>query len=213
MMGHTGLTARHLLSWLTAALILMTLVGTASADNRLGDDASSVKDRLRPEGGMDYEALRRELDSFKAAPVSLRKALAIAQRLHAGSRVLDISFDGTVDPPVYRVKTGLGDRVWQDAIDARSGSIAGPSSQFPTSDLQQQDQRMLFGLRTVRQEILDAVIVAERSTSGTAISAGLMEDAERLSFVVVCVAGGDLKQVILEPPKITSPERKRRIAR
>jgi uncharacterized membrane protein YkoI len=194
-------------------LILMTFVGPARADNRLGDDGSSVKDRIRPEGSIDYEALRRELDSFKAAPVSLRKALAIAQRLRAGSRVVDIGFDGTVDPPVYRVKTSLGDQVWQDAIDARSGSISGLSSQSPTSQLRRQDQRMLFGLRAVRQEILDAVIVAERSTSGTAISAGLMEDAGRLSFVVVCVAGSDLKQVILEPPKITSPERKRRTAR
>lgn len=203
-----------MLAWLrTTALILLTVAGTARADNRLGHDSVSAEDRVGPAGATNNETLRRELDSFKAVPVSLRKALAAVQGLRAGSRAVDISFDGTADPPVYRVKTSQGDLVWQDAIDARIGSTLGTASKSSIGELGQQDQRALFELRSVRQGIMDAVIVAERNTSGTAISAGIMMDAGRLSFVVVCVSGSDLKQVILEPPPITGHVRRRHVVR
>jgi hypothetical protein len=52
----------------------------------------------------------------------------------------------------------------------------------------------------VRQEIWEAVAVAERNVGGKAISAGLALDDGRLSFVVVVVTGNDLHKVILDPP-------------
>jgi hypothetical protein len=50
------------------------------------------------------ETIDRELELFRGAQVSLQQALSIAERLHTGSRVVDISFDGGSNPPVYRVK-------------------------------------------------------------------------------------------------------------
>ena len=45
------------------------------------------------------ETIDRELEQFRSAQVSLQQALLIAERLHTGSRVVDISFDGGSNPP------------------------------------------------------------------------------------------------------------------
>jgi hypothetical protein len=55
--------------------------------------------------------------------------------------------------------------------------------------------------------MLDAVRVAERSITGKAISAGLIEEKSKLNFVVVIASGNDLKQVLLEPPVKKRPKR------
>ncbi|MEI9924261.1 MAG: peptidase [Bradyrhizobium sp.] len=162
---------------------------------------------------MNDEAARRELDSFKAAPLSLRRALAIAQKMRADSRIIDIGFDATADFAVYQVTASYGSLIQRYAINASNGSTVGTASETPISELGKQDQRMIVGLRAVREGLLDAIIVAERNTSGTAISAGITMDAGRLSFVVVCVSGDDLKEVTLEPPKITGHERRGSAAR
>jgi CHASE1-domain containing sensor protein len=43
------------------------------------------------------ETIDRELELFRSAQVSLQQALLIAERLHTGSRVVDISF-GRIKP-------------------------------------------------------------------------------------------------------------------
>jgi uncharacterized membrane protein YkoI len=181
------------------ALILLTLAAAAHADVGL-DRAAMPVEQLRTGKTVEQDALRRELDRFKAAPISLRRALTIAQDRHGGSRVVDVGFDGEHDVPVYQVKTHRGDILWQDAIDAHTGNIVGTEAVSSIAGLDKPDRELLVRLRAVRQELLDAVVVAERNTSGTAISAGLMMEQGRLQFVVVCVSGSDLKQVLLEPP-------------
>jgi uncharacterized membrane protein YkoI len=136
--------------------------------------------------------------------ISLRRALAIADRHHAGARAVDISFDGTSGSPIYRVKTFKGPRVWEDAIDAITGEIVGPSVESELKSLQNADRRNLKALKAVRLEIDDAVLVAERSASGSAISGGLTNENGKLSFVIVVVSGKELKQVVLEPPTARS---------
>ncbi|MET4278829.1 MULTISPECIES: hypothetical protein [unclassified Bradyrhizobium] len=55
----------------------------------------------------------RELEVFRNAQVSLQQAVLIAERLHTESRVVDISFDGRSNPPVYRVKNIQKEHIWQ----------------------------------------------------------------------------------------------------
>jgi hypothetical protein len=42
----------------------------------------------------------------------------IAGRLHTGSRVVDISFDGASNPPVYRVKNIQKEHIWENSIES-----------------------------------------------------------------------------------------------
>jgi hypothetical protein len=161
-------------------LILLTFVPETHAGIRHEGVATSVEDQVRAEKSVEPEALLRELESFNAAPVSLRDAIAIAQERRAGERVMDISFDGTSVSPVYRVQTNRGDHIWQDAIDAQTGAAVGPGLELSVADLGKPEKRLLVRLSAVRPEILDAVVVAERNTSGKAISAGFKIDRGRL---------------------------------
>ncbi|MFB9264541.1 PepSY domain-containing protein [Bradyrhizobium erythrophlei] len=144
--------------------------------------------------------MRRELDSFRAAQVTLSRAMAIAESLHAGSTTADVSFDGAAATPVYRVKTVQEDRVWRHTIDAATGAVMESEAASPLMTLDAEDRSNLIVLKTLRHRLSDAVRVAERTTSGKAISGGLTRERGRLNFVIVVLSGADLKQVILEPP-------------
>ena len=70
------------------------------------------------------------------------------------------------------------------------------------NDLNWDDRNNVMALRTVRQELSDAVVIAEQVASGRAFGGSLMDDNGKLNFVVVVVnGGGDQKQVVLEPPQ------------
>ena len=168
------------------------------------------------EGGAEdernhQEVVNRELQAFRAAQLSLRQAMGIAEKLHTGSRTADISFDGASGSPVYRVKTVQHDRLWEHAIDARTGDTIGTETVSHLNDLNPDDRSNVMALRTVRQELSDAVIIAEQVASGKAIGGSLMKDNDKLNFVIVVLSGGsDLKQVVLEPPQGRGPGSKLR---
>ena len=54
----------------------------------------------------------------------------------------------------------------------------------------------------VSATLFEAVVVAERSTRGKAVSGGLMNEDGTLYFVVVVDTVDGLKQVLLEPPRV-----------
>lgn len=181
--------------------LLSLLVCAPSYASAAGDDTSTVAQEKNGNGnGLDDETISRELELFRAAEVSLRQALRVAETLHIGSRIVDISFDGASGSPVYRVKTFHEDRIWEDTIDAKTGKVAGNTRVSHMSELDLEGRLNLIALRSVRQQLVDAILVAEDSTSGKAISGGLMSEAGKLNFVIVILSGTNLKQVILEPP-------------
>jgi uncharacterized membrane protein YkoI len=161
----------------------------ASLRNEAGDDAAS-----------DQQAVSRELALFRGSAVSLSRAMAIAEALHAGATTADVSFDGASDSPVYRVKTLHNDRIWQHAIDATTGKIVGGEAALPLKEVDAEDRSNLVALKTIRHRLADAVRVAEQAASGKAISGGLIRQRGRLNFAIVVMSGSDLKEVILEPP-------------
>lgn len=181
-------------------MVSSALATAAQADIGSKHFATSAEESAEKRN-VGRERILRELDSFKTSPVSLRAALATAQERRAGWRIVDISFDGTADRRVYRVKMNRGDRIWQDTIDAVTGDVVGAGDESSVANLPQSDRHLIARLRNVHHDMLDAIIVAERNTSGKAVSAGLAMDHGRFQFVIVCVVGSDLKQFVLEPPR------------
>ncbi|MET3905695.1 putative membrane protein YkoI [Bradyrhizobium sp. S3.3.6] len=181
------------------------VISSALAFGSLGAAAKS-SETLNALDGQNFaleETVDRELELFRSAQVSLQQALLISEKLHTGSRVVDISFDGASHPPVYRVKNIQKNQIWENAIDAGTGSSStGGKHALSVKDLEARDRRSLLALRTVRQKLSDAVVVAERSTRGKAISGGLMNEDGTLYFVVVVDTADGLKQVLLEPPRV-----------
>lgn len=143
----------------------------------------------------------RELQFFREAKVSLRRAIKIAEKLHTGSRALDIKFDILAGSAVYWVRTMRNTQIWENAIDAKTGSVARKEA---ASSLEGRDAE-LPDLKSVRQELSDAVAIAEKVTKGSAISASLMSRDGRLNFIILIVSGDQLKEVTLEPPRVPRP--------
>ncbi len=183
---------------LTSLLASSPLPATASA---------AVTPALTQEAGgdgleADEQLIQREVGLFHDASISLGQAIAIAQKLYAGSRIADIAFDGGSGHPIYRVRVLQNGQVLERTIDARTGDLSGTQIVSTVRKLSAEDRNNLAALAAVRQELSDAVAVAERAGAGKAISGGLMNKRGRLNFVIVIVSGNQLKQVELEPPKI-----------
>jgi hypothetical protein len=120
--------------------------------------------------------------------------------LHPGSRTASVSFERSASPG-YRVLTVKENETWEDVIDADSGKASGPETTLSLSELDDEDRSNLLALRSVKQELSDAVRVAEKAGSGKALGGGLVQQDGRLNFVIVVMSGDSLKEVMLEPPK------------
>src|SRR6266849_4599636 len=190
---------------LFVALLSSLICAPSYAGATLDGEISAAQEQDANGNGLTDEAISRELELFRGAEVSLRQALKIADSLHPGSRIVDVSFDGGSGSSVYRVKTFRQDRIWADTIDAKTGQIAGNAT-VSMSELNLEDRLNLIAMQSVRQELADAVFVAEDNTSGKALSGGLMNEAGKLIFVIVVLSGTNLKQVMLEPPSANNLE-------
>ena len=187
----------QLLAIVLMAIILPAPVYAAASST---DEQASLRNGAGDGAASDQRAVNRELALFRGATVSLSRAMAIAEALHAGATTADVSFDGASDSPVYRVKTLRNDRIWHHAIDATTGKIVGGEAALPLKELDAEDRSNLAALRTIRHRLADAIRVAEQAASGKAISGGLIRERGRLNFAIVVMSGSDLKEVILEPP-------------
>jgi len=167
-----------------------------------GAFTASLQDEPRGDGsGIDRRIIERELGLFRSAQISLRRAMEIAEALHSSSRTMDISLDGGTDASVFRVRTAKDSLIWENTIDAQSGTVRGDEITSAVQDLHANDRVDLAAFRSIRQSMSDAVFIAEVSTSGRAIGGSLTHKNGRLNFVIIVLSGDDLKRVVLEPPR------------
>jgi uncharacterized membrane protein YkoI len=153
------------------------------------------------QGDDEEKAIRRVLEQFRTTQVPLNQAIAIAEQLHDGSRTADISFEIS-SLPVYRVRTVKNERVWENVIDAKTGSITDKEITSSLKELDREDLANIIALKWIKQELSDAVRFAERAAAGSALAGGLMKQDGKLNFVIVVASGDRLKEVTLEPPRV-----------
>jgi hypothetical protein len=180
------------------AAILMTLALPASSAVAPSPDAPVTAETAA--GTNEQIEIDRELAQFRESPISLCQALVAAERQHPGAKIWDIGFDGTPDSPVYRIKSAEAGLVRELTVDARTGELAEGDTVTRLKDLDAADRENVMKLRTIRQGLSDAVLVAERAAKGKAIGGTFSRANTGFRFAVVVVSGDDLKQVLLEPP-------------
>jgi uncharacterized membrane protein YkoI len=146
---------------------------------------------------------RRVLEQFRTIKISLSQAVATAEHLHDGSRTADVSFEIS-NPPVYRVRTVKNERVWENVIDANTGSVREKEASSSLKELDREDLGNIIALKSVQQELSDAVRIAEKAAAGSALAGGLIKQDGKVNFVIVIASGDRLKEVMLEPPKVRS---------
>ncbi|MDA9503828.1 peptidase [Bradyrhizobium sp. CCBAU 11386] len=171
----------------------MAGVGQASAD--------AEQQNTTAQSNVDDAAMRRVLEQFRATRVPLDQAMMIAERLHDGSKTADISFEIS-GPAVYRVRTVRNERVFENVIDANTGRLSQAEVTSSLKELDREDLANIIALKWIKQELSDAVRVAEKAAAGNALAGGLMKQDGKLNFVVVVATGDSLKEVMLEPPKV-----------
>src|SRR5258708_8751085 len=114
------------------------------------DSAVDAAQELDENGnGLTDEAISRELELFRGAEISLRQALKIADSLHPGSRIVDISFDGGSGSSGYRVKTFRQDRIWADTIDAKKRQVANSTTVSSISELKLEHRLNLIVMQSI----------------------------------------------------------------
>jgi uncharacterized membrane protein YkoI len=145
----------------------------------------------------------RYIAQFRAAPLSLTQAIAVAERLHAGSRAAAVNFEIS-DRPGYRVRTVRNKQVWENVVDVITGRAIGLEAPLSMSDLEVDERDNIMALRSVGQELSEAVAIAEKVAAGKAISGGLVKEEDQVNFVVVVLSDGRVKEVFLEPPRCSS---------
>jgi len=148
----------------------------------------------------EAEADRRLLEQFRAAQLSLTQAIEIAEGLHRGSRAAAAAFELS-DSAAYRITTVKSGEAWENLIDANTGRVMGLERASSLDEFSLDERSNIVALRSVAQELSDAVRVAEKAASGKAFGGGLMTQEGKLHFFVVVLSDGDLKEVRLEPPK------------
>jgi hypothetical protein len=187
---------------LAIALVAVILPAPVYAIASPTDEPAALRNEAEDDAASGQKAISRELELFRDTAVSLSQAMTIAEALHAGATTADASFDGASESPVYRLKILHDDRIWHHAVDAATGKIVGGEAALPLKELGAEDRSNLAVLKTIRYHLADAVRVAEYAASGKAISGGLIRQRNRLNFAIVVMSGGDLKEVILEPPGV-----------
>ncbi len=187
---------------------LLALIVCAATLAATGAVADTTQTRLDAEsrgaaasGDSEEAAIRRVIEQFRTVRVPLNQAMTIAEHLHDGSRTANISFEIS-GPAVYRVRTVKNERVWENVIDANTGSAADKEITSSLKELDREDLANIIALKWIKQELSDAVRVAEKAAAGRALAGGLMKQDGKLNFVVVVASGDRLKEVMLEPPKV-----------
>ncbi|TYL84723.1 peptidase [Bradyrhizobium cytisi] len=150
---------------------------------------------------VDEATMRHVLEQFRATRVPLDQAMTIAERLHDGSRTADVNFEIS-SPPVYRVRTVKNEHIYENVIDASTGSVSQREVASSLKELDREDLANVIALKWIKQELSDAVRIAEKAAEGKALAGGLMKQDGKLNFVVVVATGDRLKEVLLEPPKV-----------
>ena len=184
-------------------LLSLALVPRAAMAELNDGPLSSTRQSTPVHRETNTDSDQRFLAAFRAAHLPLIEAIAIAERLHVGSRTAAISFD-TSDNPSYRVRTVKDKEIWENVIDVRTGRTAGPETAWSLNELEMEERDNINALRSVKQELSDAVAIAEKAAAGKAISGGLVKEGGQLNFVVVVLSDDHVKEVFLEPPRATS---------
>lgn len=181
------------------AIVACFIVLTSQQSLAALDGAAAAADRTGESPAADQPAADK-LELVRAAPISLAQAIAIAEKLHPGTKSVRIEADIVGNALVYRVRTARDGQVWVSVVSGSSGAVVGAPSDSSPVRAGDDERRELAVLQSIGPGLSDAVAVAERSTRGRAVLGELVVEQGRLKFAIVVLAGDALKEVVLEPP-------------
>ena len=145
---------------------------------------------------------RTQLAEAAAAKVSVRDAIAAAERLSNGGRVVEATYYLQRTPPsaTYELRAYQKDGMWEARIAAGSGEMLGAGRTTPRGMFDEADAAELALLERASTTISKAVELAEQHAQGKAIAADLEKSrGGETAWHVVVVAGETARKVIIDP--------------
>jgi uncharacterized membrane protein YkoI len=100
------------------------------------------------------------------------------------------------------VRTVRNEQIWENVIDANTGSVTEKEISSSLRELDREGLDNIIALKSVKQELSDAIRIAEKSAEGSAVAGGLIKQDGKLNFVVVVASDDRLKEVMLQPPRV-----------
>lgn len=146
-------------------------------------------------------SIEGEIHAFKRSAFSIQEATKIVENHLAGSKVVDLSFNGQGAVPSFNVKACDGDNIWDVVIDTSTRDIIRADILMPISHLDAEEKIRVADFKRSRIDLSDAIAVAEQYGFGSAISAGLDRFHGRLIFRIVVLSGSELKDFSIDPSK------------
>ncbi|MCC8956205.1 PepSY domain-containing protein [Bradyrhizobium sp. Pear77] len=186
---------------LAIIVLSATLAATGARADVTHTSLDATNRSVAAQGDADETVIRRLLEQFRTIKIPLSQAVAIAEHLHDGSKTADVSFEIS-GPAIYRVRTVGNERLWENVIDANTGRVTEREVSSSLKELDRENLGKIIALKSVEQELSDAVRIAEQAAAGSALAGGLVKQDDKLNFVVVIASGDRLKEVTLEPPKV-----------
>ena len=190
---------------LFATMISMAALVPPGVTADIPQPAGAARNNSAPSDAQ--KMIRQLFELSRQARVSLRDAIAVAEKRHHGSRTVRIGFDRSASP-CYRVRTARDAEIWENNVDAKTGRIRGVERVLSFQKLNSEDRTNIKALRHVTQKMSEAVLVAERVVPGMAVGGCLVDDSVTLNFVVLVVTGDRLKQVMLEVDRHATASRR-----
>ena len=74
------------------------------------------------------------------------------------------------------MRTVKNKEIWENIIDVSTGRVSGPEFALSLNELKAEERDNIIGLKSVGQELSDAVAIAEKAAVGKAISGGLVKE-------------------------------------
>ena len=183
-----------------SAIGVITLLFALTSNTAVHADIRSLgANVVRASHDGSASSLQHELDAFPRARITVCDGIALAEKRIAGSKVVDISFDGRKDRLIYNVKMVHNGKIWEGRIDAKTGDIIDSGILTSLKRFPSGDRRKIADLDAAKINLSDAVAIAETYGSGKAISAGLNETDGHFVLLVVVVSDGQLKAVSIDP--------------
>ncbi len=175
-------------------LLLLATIPLPAMANPISDisAASAAKEEEQS------SAHRAELAAFDRVTVSAQDGVAAVEQHLGGATVVDISFDGGRDAPVYHVKAYQRDKLWSGSVDAATRNVVLDDS-MPIAKMDRDDRRNVADVARAGFNLSEVITIAEKHGAGKAVSAGLSRTDGKLVFVVVVVSDGALKEVSVSP--------------
>lgn len=146
---------------------------------------------------------RAQLVAATTAKISVKDAIAAAERLSNGGRAVEASYTLQGSPPAatatYDLRAFLNDGVWEGQIAADSGQMIGAGKTIPKAKFDEEDTEEFNLFQRASTTISQAVEVAEQHAQGKAIAVGLEEAGGGVVWNAVVAAGETTRTISVDP--------------